>query len=111
MSAILTVDVTDDDVRFFDEQGFLAVERLATDEEIEQLRGVYDDLYANKTGFFDGVFDLTAPYGTTGEPQVGQLLQPEMRFPEIRSTLLWRNARRVAARLLRLDVDAINSWG
>jgi Phytanoyl-CoA dioxygenase (PhyH) len=105
------VKLTAAEIRSFRDNGFIAVERLTTDDEITRLGEVYDDLYAHRTGMLDGVFDLTQPYGTTSEPRLGQLLFPELRFEQIRDTALWRNARAVAAQLLAVAEGDLESWG
>jgi ectoine hydroxylase-related dioxygenase (phytanoyl-CoA dioxygenase family) len=64
-----------------------------------------------RSGFLDGVFDLAAPYGTQATPRLGQLLFPEQKVPAIRSTNMWRNAQRIAAALLGLELAALESWG
>jgi ectoine hydroxylase-related dioxygenase (phytanoyl-CoA dioxygenase family) len=107
----LVVDVTDEQVAAFHERGFLAIEQITVEEELDWLRQAFDTLFARRTGFTDGVFDLTRPYGADGEPQLGQLLRPERLLPEVRETAMWRNARAVAGRLLGQDVGALDSWG
>ena len=108
----LDVDVGEAEVDFYQRNGYLAIERITTDEELEWLRRVYDDLISRpRDGFLDGVFDLTRSYGTTDEPKVGQLLAPERFVPEIRETAMWKNAHRIASRLLQVDPSKVESWG
>jgi hypothetical protein len=40
------VDIDDDRVAFFHENGYLAIERVTTDEEVEWLRSRFDELFA-----------------------------------------------------------------
>ena len=77
------VEVTAEQVAFFRENGFLGIERITTDEEVAWLGEVFDELYLQRTGLLDGVFDLARPYGSDGEPDLGQLLFPEQRVPEL----------------------------
>ena len=108
----LDVDVGEAEVDFYQRNGYLAIERITTDEELEWLRRVYDDLISRpRDGFLDGVFDLTRSYGTTDEPKVGQLLAPERFVPEIRETAMWKNAHRIASRLLQVDPSKVENWG
>jgi hypothetical protein len=103
---------SDRDVAFFAEHGYLAVDSVTTPDELEWLRQVYDDLVARpRSGFLDAVFDLAAPYGTLEEPTLGQLLFPERYVPLIRETAMWKNARRIAARLLGAPEHEVESWG
>jgi hypothetical protein len=108
----LRVDIADKDVKFYVENGYLAVERVTTDEELEWLREVYDMLLAMPpTGMLDGIFDLARPYGTTDTPLLGQLLVPERHVPQIKQTQMWNNAHRISARLLAEPPDNVESWG
>jgi len=108
----LDVDIQDSDVTFYRENGYLAVPRVTTDEELDWLREVYDQLLAMKpTGFLDGIFDLSRPYGTTDPPKLGQLLLPERIVPQIGQTVMWKNAHRIASRLLHTPAPQVESWG
>jgi len=107
-----TVDIRDTDLAFYRDNGYLAVQRVTTDEELAWLRTVYDALLAMPpTGLLDGIFDLARPYGTTDTPLLGQLLLPERLVPQIHRTQMWRNARRIASRLLDIPENKAESWG
>ena len=106
------VDATDEQVAFFRENGFLAVDRITTDEELEWLRAQYEAFEAApRSGFPDQLFDVARPYGSTEEPELGQLLVPERRMQGLEDTAMYRNARRISARLLDVEDAAIESWG
>jgi hypothetical protein len=108
----LHVDIGEADAAFYAENGYLAVERVTTDEELVWLREVYDALLAMPpTGMLDGIFDLARPYGTTDTPLLGQLLVPERYVPQIRETVMWRNAHRIATKLLEAPGPKVESWG
>ena len=102
------VDVTDDDVAFFHANGYLSIERITTDEEVDQLRGVFDELFAPSSSSY---FDVMRPAGADGAPIFPQTIMPELRHPELRDTTYVRNARRIAARLLDLDESETTHWG
>jgi Phytanoyl-CoA dioxygenase (PhyH) len=101
------LELDDEQVAFFRENGFLAVQRITTDEEVAWLGTVYDGLFAGRSG----QFDVSRPYGSKGPHQLSQLLFPEQQAPELRETNYWRNARRAIARLLDVDESAIGGWG
>jgi hypothetical protein len=101
------IDVGLEEVARFREDGYLAIERITTDEELEWLRGVYDALFAAGHSF-----DTARPYGEVGgEPRLSQIIQPEARVPELRNTVYFRNARRVIARLLGQEERDLVAWG
>jgi hypothetical protein len=83
------VDIDEKQARFFAENGYLALGRVTTDEELEWLRTVYDALLAQPmSGYPDTFYDAVRPYGTRDAPILGQLLFPEQRVPAIKQTAL-----------------------
>jgi hypothetical protein len=109
--AIANQAITDADVQFFDANGYLAVQNVMPPDELDWLRGVYDDMLAGEaSGFLDGVFDLSRPYGTTDAPRLGQLLGPERRDQRLLQMVAVANARRIASRLLRVDPGQLEIW-
>jgi ectoine hydroxylase-related dioxygenase (phytanoyl-CoA dioxygenase family) len=105
-------ELTDDQVAFFRENGFLRLERITTDEEVEWLRGVYDRLFGERMGEADGeYFDLAGPRAHGGQDVLPQVLGPEKKFPELRETVYFRNARRLAAQLIGVPEEQVNGGG
>jgi ectoine hydroxylase-related dioxygenase (phytanoyl-CoA dioxygenase family) len=97
---------------FYAEHGYLVVERVTTAAELDWLSRTYDALLARpRSGLPDGVFDVTRPYGSLAPPSVGQLLMPERFVAAVRSTALWRNARRIAVELLGVPAAEVQDWG
>ena len=105
--ASFQIEIDDDQVRQFREQGFLAVERITTLEEIAWLESVWDELFADRRRWFD----VSQPFGAFDEAHLGQLIFPERYAPVLRETLHFRNARRIAARLLGEPEDGLEAWG
>lgn len=110
--ARLDVYPTADDVEFFRQNGYLRVERITTDEEVEWLGRRYDELFAERRGAFPGgYFDLSRPYDAEGADLLPQILMPEIKVPEVRETSFHRNGRRYAAALLGVPKEDLGSWG
>lgn len=105
------VSVTVEHVSTFLERGFVHFPRISSEVEVEWLREVYVELLKEApAGYLDGVFDLSRPYGTTDAPLLGQMLLPERRVPQFEETLMYRNARQIAARLLEVAQVELESW-
>jgi len=105
------VRLTDDQIEQSHTEGYTWVERLTTDEELEWLRAVYDDLFASKAGSSQGgYFDLSRPYESDGQDLVPQVLAPELSRPELRETNIFRNALAIGAQLLGLPEEQLNTW-
>ena len=65
------VDLTDEQVAFFQENGYLSIPRITTDEEVEWLKGIYDELFTERTGEAEGrYFDLAGPPSTAGKRDI-----------------------------------------
>ena len=91
------VDLTDEQVAFFQENGYLSIPRITTNEEIEWLKGIYDELFTERTGEAEGrYFDLAGPRAHNGQETLPQVLGPEAQFPELRRDYLF--PERTAAR-------------
>jgi ectoine hydroxylase-related dioxygenase (phytanoyl-CoA dioxygenase family) len=105
------VHLSAEQLAVFRRDGFTHVERITTDEELEWLGPIYDRLFEGEGAFRGGYFDLARPYDSAGEDLVPQVLFPEQRFPQLRSTTVLRNATAIASQLLERPVEAIQSWG
>jgi ectoine hydroxylase-related dioxygenase (phytanoyl-CoA dioxygenase family) len=106
------VELTDEQIAFFRENGFLSIERITTDEEVEWLRGFYDRLFGERMGEEKGeYFDLGGPRAHGGREVLPQVLGPERKFPELNESIYRRNALRCAAQLLGADESAVTGGG
>jgi hypothetical protein len=110
-AADLHVDVTDEQVQSFRADGYLALERITTDEEVAWLRDVFEEIFANCTGGLPGgYYDIARPTDSD-DPCLPQSLFPEATHPALADTLYVRNARRVASRLLGVPETTLSHWG
>jgi ectoine hydroxylase-related dioxygenase (phytanoyl-CoA dioxygenase family) len=100
-----TVSLTEEQIAFFHENGFLAIDSISTPEEIEMLRGVYDRLFADRAGRADGnQFDLAGTDEEGKDAALPQILNPSQYAPEMKDTLARANALHIARQLLGPDV-------
>ncbi|MBT7097651.1 phytanoyl-CoA dioxygenase family protein, partial [Candidatus Poribacteria bacterium] len=106
------VTLTDEQLAHYREQGYLSIDRITSDEEVEWLREVYDHLFSNRVGEEEGAyFDLGGRRAHGGKEVLPQVLGPERVFPELRETSHFRNARRLSAALMELPLDDVNGGG
>ncbi len=101
------------EIEFFKENGFLAVERITTDEEVAWMRRIFEFIFSDENAGKPG-----SPLDRSGTPVPGQpparLTQsffPEIYFPELLNTQFRRNAKRYAAALLGVEEKDVSSWG
>jgi ectoine hydroxylase-related dioxygenase (phytanoyl-CoA dioxygenase family) len=105
------VTITEAQVEQFRRDGFTSVPRITTDEEVEWMRGVFDDLFAERRGGFPGgYFDLARPYDSEGDDHLPQVLMPELEAPGLHHTAFHRNAKAIAARLLSTPEADLHAW-
>jgi ectoine hydroxylase-related dioxygenase (phytanoyl-CoA dioxygenase family) len=109
---VFDVTPSAEEVQFFQDQGYLVVERLTTDEEIAWIRQIFEFIFSAEHG--PGPHAPIDRSGTLAHGQQSQLSQafhPEFEFPELLTTNHWRNAKRYAAALLGVAPDRLTSWG
>jgi hypothetical protein len=101
------------EIEFFRANGFLAVGRITTDEEVAWMRQIFEFIFSEENAGKPG-----SPLDRSGTPVSGQpparLTQaffPEVYFPELLNTQFRRNAKRYAAALLGVDEKDLSSWG
>ena len=110
--ARLDVFPTADEIAFFEANGFLAVARLTTDDEIAWLREIFEFIFDPANAERRGApVDRSGAHGAGPQSRLGQAFFPEMRFPAILQSAFHRNAKRYAAALLRVDADRLSCWG
>ncbi len=108
----LNVDVTEEQIRFFQENGYLSIDCISPDEEVEWLREIYDDLFESRAGEAQGAyFDLGGPRAHRGREVLPQVLGPERVYPQLRETNCFRNGRQIAAKLLGFPLEQVNGGG
>ena len=132
-----SIDVTNEQIAFFKENGYLSIPRITTDEEVECLKGIYNKLFTEPglaipamtryttwlNNIYDGVSiedssevqgrssDLTESHAQNGREMLTQVLSPEAQFPELRETIYFQNAQRIAAKLLDVEIENISGGG
>ena len=90
--------LSDAQVAAFRHDGFLRIEALTDDAELEALLRLYDELFRREGGFEAGDrIDLTPEADRRPLPQI---VNPERYAPQLTEGLAYRNAREVARQLL-----------
>lgn len=94
-----TIRLGDDEVQSFHRQGFLRLERLTDEGEVERLRTVYDALFDDAAGIAPEHRVMLAEE-SAGSGGLHQVLDPDRYAPELRESEAYANAHAVAVRLL-----------
>ena len=100
------------EMQFFEDNGYLVVERLTTDEEIAWIRQIFEFIFSKEHAKGPHApVDRSGTLAPGEESKLSQSFHPEIEFPELLTTNHWRNAKRYAAALLGVDSSTLSSWG
>ena len=106
------VDITEEQIAFFRKNGFLSIERITTDEEVAWLKEIYNQLFNQRTGEEQGrYFDLAGPRAHKGREVLPQVLGPEATFPELRESVYFQTAHKLATKLLGVEEERVSGGG
>lgn len=97
-----TVVLSDEQIRAFHEDGYITLPQITSAGEVEQLRGVFDRLFANKAGRNEGAhFDMVTTDDDDAAPaKLPAIINPVNYAPELRDTQFRVNALAIARQLL-----------
>lgn len=98
--------LTEEQIVFYHQHGYLAIEAITTLVEVSWMADVYDRLFAQQAGRERGdQFDLAGTDEEGVQASLPQILGPSKYAPELRDTHLWRNARSMVKQLLGETAD------
>lgn len=96
-----TVSLTEEQIAFYHDNGFLALDYLTTTDEVAWMRGIYDRLFASRAGRDVGdQFDLAGTDEEGKEAVLPQILGPVKYAPELAEGLFRVNALHICKQLL-----------
>ncbi len=105
MEAASNVTLTPEQIASFHEQGFLVLPAVTSQEEVADLRQVFDRLFASKAGRKEGAqFDMVGHDDDDAAPALPQIINPVNYAPELRDTHYRANALAIARQLLGPEV-------
>ena len=92
-----TLALSEEQISFFKEHGYLRLEQISPPEEVEFLKSVYDRLFAEKAGRRQGAyFDAASADDDDDKPHTSpQIIDPVHFAPELKKTIFRRNALRL----------------
>ena len=93
--------LTDAQVASFRRDGFLCIDALTDDAEVEDLLGLYDELFYRDGGFAAG--DRIELNADTARAPLPQIVNPERYAPRLIQGQAYRNASEIARQLLGSD--------
>ena len=101
------IDLSAAEIATFHAQGFVALNRITSDDEVGRLREIFDRLFEKRTGWEKGAFLDLAGTDKPARPAVlPQILNPQQFAPELPQTEFRKAALRIAQQLLGLEAHA-----
>jgi hypothetical protein len=96
-----TRELTTEQITFFEEQGYLALDDIGVADEIDELREMYDELFDGRVSHAaEDYLELVPVDSDTGASLLPQVMKPAKYAPELYDTLLFANVQAMAAQLL-----------
>ncbi|MDA1137321.1 MAG: phytanoyl-CoA dioxygenase family protein [Planctomycetota bacterium] len=93
--------LTQEQIDHFKDRGYLALNKVTTDEDVAFIREIYDRLFRERIGWDEGnCFDLAGADEEGKEIALPQILGPARYAPELNDTGLLKNVTAVAKQLL-----------
>jgi ectoine hydroxylase-related dioxygenase (phytanoyl-CoA dioxygenase family) len=99
-----------DQSAFFHREGYLVVRAVTTPMEIQQIRLVYERLFAEKAGWKDGNYLDFAGADAQSE-RLPQILMPSEYEPSLKQTRLFRTCHAIARQLLGPSAEFVFDHG
>jgi hypothetical protein len=82
-------------------QGYLVIDRITDQADVARIREICEALFDSKAGFEEGrQFDMVGADDDEAGPKLPQLEHARLYAPELRQTLFFANAQRLAQELL-----------
>jgi Phytanoyl-CoA dioxygenase (PhyH) len=100
-------------VRRYRRDGYLTLPRLLHGSGLDELRAVYDSLFARRRSTDTGdYYDIAGRAGEDGDaPRLPQIIHPEKYEPGLLETAHYRAARALAGRLLDHPAEQLDVFG
>jgi len=101
------ITLTDKQCDEFNERGYIGLGVITTEEEIALMRGIYDELFAEKAGWNDGnLFDFASDE-KDGEVKLPQMLKLSHYAPALAQTQFRANCEYIARQLLGPQAELV----
>lgn len=97
----ITTRVTDEQIQFFADNGYLFVDRITSDEELAILREAYEEIFKHRSGRDTGNhLDLGGTDEDVDDITLEQILGPQQYNDAFLGTRAEKNARNIARQLI-----------
>lgn len=99
----ISESISEQQLAFFENQGYLAMENLLSPDEVAYLRKIYDDFLS---GAIDSAGQRSDLSGLgTGRELITQIMRPSLLLKELENSTLHQRAKAIARQLLGEDMD------
>jgi ectoine hydroxylase-related dioxygenase (phytanoyl-CoA dioxygenase family) len=99
------LEMSEHQVEFFQEFGYLKIDKILTEDELARIRDIYDKIVAQAPYFHIGVDCLDASL----TPGLFWIHTPELSFPQLKTDKLLDYSRYISAKLLNVEQSNIHT--
>src|ERR1700678_3172416 len=98
--------LTSDQIRFFENKGYLSLDQLATREEVLEMKASIEDLFERRVGANEGAQeDFLAGENHEVEKTAPQIMNPVNYLPALHRSQCFKNALSIAKQVLGEDAS------
>ena len=98
-------EITEKDITFFKENGYLVVENLIDSETIASYRKTYEDFISGTISVGGNRRDLKGEGGNSEKEQIAQIMTPSRNYPALLDSAYYKNIAVIARALLGDDLE------
>ena len=101
-----TFELSEEQIAFYHEHGYLAIDQITTSGEVESIREGYDEIFSKRAGREEGMeYDLAGSDEDDARPKLPQILEPKNYSEAFRNTQFESNAAHIARQLLGEGIE------
>jgi len=102
----MSVRLTNEEVEFFHQNGYISLPSITRPEEVQNLRAAFDEIFQSQAGRERGDYFDLAGTDAEGRPvDLPQILGPRQYSPQFNNTLYERNALAIAHQLIGPEAE------
>ncbi|MBI1335748.1 MAG: phytanoyl-CoA dioxygenase family protein [Phycisphaera sp.] len=94
-----TIQLTRDQIEFYHNEGYLVLDKLVDEDEVDRMREVYDRLFESQAGRNNGGFFDLGSRDEGDKPALPQMMNPSRYAPEIEQFTFRAAAAQIARQL------------
>ncbi|MDB4581608.1 phytanoyl-CoA dioxygenase family protein [Draconibacterium sp.] len=97
--------ITQQEIDFFEENGYLIIHNLISEEALEEYQNIYNDFISGKIDVGANRRDLKGEDKESNAESITQIMVPSKQFPSLKTTSYYKKISEIAHKLLGEDLE------